>query len=110
MVSKIKVKVKAENANINLPSIPMSWLPFFLKMAIRVQTKNKHNDETNDEMETEVAGKQSSVRITTGVDVSDVMEQLEQFLKEAKPLFKTLDPFTLVEVQSEDAYVLIEMR
>lgn len=93
MVSKIKVKVKTEDKKINLPAIPISWLPFILKIAARAKVNASSKD-----------GKE------VDVDVDVMLRQVSALIKQAKPLLKHMEPFTMVEVQTDDAFVLIEMK
>ena len=106
MVSKIKIKVKTYEVNLNLPSIPISLLNFGVKVAAKIMiVKYKHNLKIKDK-EIDV---DDIVSEFEEEGVLDLLDKVSIFLKEAKPYLKKIEPFTLVEVQTQNEYVLVEV-
>ena len=92
MVRKVKIIVHSEDKKINLPSIPIPLLNAVMKTAIWANKFTKNLDDSQQQA------------------VKQGLEFTSAFLKQVKPLWKELNPFTLVEVETEGAFVLIEMR
>lgn len=92
MIKKVKVRVTTGRKNINLPAIPISLLSFLVQTGIRWGKFTNDFDAEDKEL------------IEQGLAIAS------DILKHAKPILHELEPFTLVEIESEDANVLIEMR
>ena len=89
MARKIKIKVKDNNTNINLPSIPISFVIFSLRFFKKsINRKLKENGLS-----------------LTYLDIMNLTKALKKEIKH-------LDPFILVEVENEkeNEYILIEVR
>jgi hypothetical protein len=92
MASKIKIMIKTEDNNINLPSIGFGVALTFVRFGLWTTKFVKNMDEKNQRY---------------------LKENKETIIKMVKEIFaelKTMEPFTLVEVKSYDAYVLIDIR
>ncbi|PKM64611.1 MAG: hypothetical protein CVU96_01900 [Firmicutes bacterium HGW-Firmicutes-20] len=92
MASKIKIMIKTEDNNINLPSIGFGVALTFVRFGLWTTKFVKNMDEKNQRY---------------------LRENKETIIKMVKEIFaelKTMEPFTLVEVKSDDAYVLIDIR
>lgn len=118
MIRKIKVKVITDDKKINLPGIPISLLGFFINTALLLPWSEKE-DETESRLTRSMQGSENGSQKKTfnmkwrsenSMSARSALHLANDFLKQAKPLLKQTEPFTLIEVQSDDAYVLIEMR
>jgi hypothetical protein len=92
MASKIKIMIKTEDNNINLPSIGFGVALTFVRFGLWTTKFVKNMDEKTQQY---------------------LKENKETIIKMVKEIFaelKTMEPFTLVEVKSDDAYVLIDIR
>lgn len=92
MASKIKIMIKTEDNNINLPSIGFGVAMTFVRFGLWTTKFVKNMDEDAQRY---------------------LKENKEMIIKLVKEIFaelKTMEPFTLVEVKSDDAYVLIDIR
>ncbi len=92
MASKIKIMIKTEDNNINLPSIGFGVALTFVRFGLWTTKFVKNMDEDAQRY---------------------LKENKEMIIKLVKEIFaelKTMEPFTLVEVKSDDAYVLIDIR
>lgn len=92
MASKIKIMIKTEDNNINLPSIGFGVALTFVRFGLWTTKFVKDMDESTQRY---------------------LKENKDTIIKLVKEIFaelKTMEPFTLVEVKSEDAYVLIDIR
>jgi hypothetical protein len=92
MASKIKIMIKTEDNNINLPSIGFGVALTFVRFGLWTTKFVKNMDENTQQY---------------------LRENKETIIKMVKEIFadlKTMEPFTLVEVKSDDAYVLIDIR
>jgi hypothetical protein len=92
MASKIKIMIKTEDNNINLPSIGFGVALTFVRFGLWTTKFVKNMDEKNQQY---------------------LRENKDTIIKMVKEIFaelKTMEPFTLVEVKSDDAYVLIDIR
>lgn len=91
MAKKIKIIIKSEEKNINLPSIGFGVAMTFLRFGLWGSRFFKDMDP----------------------EARSVLEQNKGLILDlAKQLFKelkTMDPFTLVEVKSSDSYILIDI-
>ena len=92
MASKIKIMIKTEDKNINLPSVGFGLALTFVRFGL-----------------------------WTSKFIKDIDEDTQRFLKDNKDVIITMikgifaelkkgEPFTLIEVKSNDAYVLIDIR
>jgi hypothetical protein len=92
MASKIKIMIKTEDNNINLPSIGFGVALTFVRFGLWTTKFVKNMDENTQQY---------------------LKENKETIIKLVKEIFsdlKTMEPFTLVEIKSDDAYVLIDIR
>jgi hypothetical protein len=92
MASKIKIMIKTEDNNINLPSIGFGVALTFVRFGLWTTKFVKNMDENSQRY---------------------LKENKDTIIKLVKEIFaelKTMEPFTLVEVKSDDAYVLIDIR
>ncbi|MDO9592106.1 MAG: hypothetical protein Q7I98_02815 [Erysipelotrichaceae bacterium] len=92
MASKIKIMIQTEENNINLPSIGFGVALTFLRFGLWTTKFVKNMDEKNQRY---------------------LKENKDTIIKMVKEIFaelKTMEPFTLIEVKSDDAYVLIDIR
>lgn len=92
MASKIKIMIKTEDNNINLPSIGFGVALTFVRFGLWTTKFVKNMDENSQRY---------------------LRENKDTIIKLVKEIFaelKTMEPFTLVEVKSDDAYVLIDIR
>jgi hypothetical protein len=92
MASKIKIMIKTEDNNINLPSIGFGVALTFVRFGLWTTKFVKNMDENTQQY---------------------LRENKETIIKLVKEIFadlKTMEPFTLVEIKSDDAYVLIDIR
>jgi hypothetical protein len=92
MASKIKIMIKTEDKNINLPSIGFGLALTFVRLSLWTSKFVKDMDEDSQRF---------------------IRENKEIIIQTVKGIFKELkgmEPFTLVEVRSNDANVLIEIR
>lgn len=92
MASKIKIMIKTEDNNINLPSIGFGVALTFVRFGLWTTKFVKNMDEKNQRY---------------------LKENKDTIIKMVKEIFaelKTMEPFTLIEVKSDDAYVLIDIR
>ena len=92
MASKIKIMIKTEDNNINLPSIGFGVAMTFVRFGLWTTKFVKNMDEDAQRY---------------------LKENKDMIIKLVKEIFaelKTMEPFTLVEVKSDDAYVLIDIR
>ena len=92
MARKIKITIKSEDANINLPAVRFGCVVFLVRTALWGTRFIK-------------------------TDKKESLERLRQnkklIIKLIKEIFfelRTMDPFTLIEVNSKDAHVLINIR
>ncbi len=92
MASKIKIMIKTEDTNINLPSIGFGVALTFVRFGLWTTKFVKNMDENS----------QRYLRENKGTIIKIVKEIFAEL--------KTMEPFTLVEVKSDDAYVLIDIR
>lgn len=92
MASKIKIMIKTEDKNINLPSVGFGLALTFVRFGL-----------------------------WTSKFIKDMDEDTQRFLKDNKEVIITMtkgifaelkkgEPFILIEVKSNDAYVLIDIR
>lgn len=84
MAKRIKVRVQTEKMNINLPGIPIGLFPTVAIQALKANLKGEDRE--------------------LFLQNKDVLKQL---FKEVARELKTYEPFTLVEVESEDTVILI---
>lgn len=92
MASKIKIMIKTEDNNINLPSIGFGVALTFVRFGLWTTKFVKNMDEDSQRY---------------------LKENKDTIIKLVKEIFaelKKMEPFTLVEVKSNDAYVLIDIR
>ncbi|PKM88323.1 MAG: hypothetical protein CVU85_04300 [Firmicutes bacterium HGW-Firmicutes-10] len=92
MASKIKIMIQTEENNINLPSIGFGVALTFVRFGLWTTKFVKNMDEKNQRY---------------------LKENKDTIIKMVKEIFaelKTMEPFTLIEVKSDDAYVLIDIR
>jgi hypothetical protein len=92
MASKIKIMIKTEDNNINLPSIGFGVALTFVRFGLWTTKFVKNMDENSQRY---------------------LKENKDTIIKMVKEIFaelKTMEPFTLIEVKSDDAYVLIDIR
>ncbi len=92
MASKIKIMIKTEENNINLPSIGFGVALTFVRFGLWTTKFVKNMDEDAQRY---------------------LKENKDTIIKMVKDIFaelKTMEPFTLIEVKSDDAYVLIDIR
>jgi hypothetical protein len=92
MASKIKIMIKTEDNNINLPSIGFGVALTFVRFGLWTTKFVKNMDEDSQRY---------------------LKENKDTIIKMVKEIFaelKTMEPFTLIEVKSDDAYVLIDIR
>jgi hypothetical protein len=84
--------IKTEDNNINLPSIGFGVALTFVRFGLWTTKFVKNMDENTQQY---------------------LRENKETIIKMVKEIFadlKTMEPFTLVEIKSDDAYVLIDIR
>jgi hypothetical protein len=92
MASKIKIMIKTEDKNINLPSVGFGLALTFVRFGLWTSKFVKDMDEDTQKY---------------------LRENKDVIIKMVKAVFaelKTMDPFTLVEVRSDNTNVLIEIR
>jgi hypothetical protein len=92
MASKIKIMIKTEDNNINLPSIGFGVALTFVRFGLWTTKFVKNMDEDTQRY------------------LKENKDTIVKMVKEIFAELKTMEPFTLVEVKSEDAYVLIDIR
>ena len=92
MASKIKIMIKTEDNNINLPSIGFGVALTFVRFGLWTTKFVTNMDEKTQRY------------------LKENKETIIKMMKEIFAELKTMEPFTLVEVKSEDAYVLIDIR
>jgi len=92
MSSKIKIIIKTEDKNINIPSIGFGLALTFVRFGLWTSKFVKDMDEDSQKY---------------------LKENKEVIIKMVKEIFselKKMDPFTLVEIRSDKTNVLIEIR
>ncbi|MBS3990501.1 MAG: hypothetical protein KGZ51_00385 [Erysipelothrix sp.] len=92
MSSKIKIIIKTEDKNINIPSIGFGLALTFVRFGLWTSKFVKDMDEDTQKY---------------------LKENKEVIIKMVKEIFselKKMDPFTLVEIRSDKTNVLIEIR
>jgi hypothetical protein len=92
MASKIKIMIKTEDNNINLPSIGFGVALTFVRFGLWTTKFVKNMDEDTQRY------------------LKENKDTIVKMVKEIFAELKTMEPFTLVEVKSDDAYVLIDIR
>jgi len=92
MASKIKIMIKTEDNNINLPSIGFGVALAFVRFGLWTTKFVKNMDEDTQRY------------------LKENKDTIVKMVKEIFAELKTMEPFTLVEVKSDDAYVLIDIR
>jgi hypothetical protein len=92
MASKIKIMIKTEDNNINLPSIGFGVALTFVRFGLWTTKFVKNMDENTQRY------------------LKENKDTIVKMVKEIFAELKTMEPFTLVEVKSDDAYVLIDIR
>ena len=92
MASKIKIIIKTEDNNINLPSIGFGVALTFVRFGLWTTKFVKNMDENTQRY------------------LKENKDTIVKMVKEIFAELKTMEPFTLVEVKSDDAYVLIDIR
>ncbi len=92
MASKIKVRIKSDDTNINLPSIGFGVAMTFVRFGLWSTKFVKNMDQETRQLLEE--------------NKPLIIEQIRFIFKE----LKKSEPFTLVEIKSSDAYVLIEIK
>lgn len=136
MVSRIKIRIHADGKNINLPAIPFSFVSWGSKVALKFLKSSwakEHADENRIEYENDIDAfttelstaviedTDDDANVVFGFDVDgekteasdmdaeQILEMVVTFIKLAKPILKDMDPFVLVEVQTRDEYVKVEV-
>jgi hypothetical protein len=92
MASKIKIMIKTEDKNINLPSVGFGLALTFVRFGLWTSKFVKDMDEDTQKY---------------------LKENKEVIIKMVKAIFtelKPMDPFTLVDIRSDSTNVLIEIR
>lgn len=92
MASKVKIKIQSDDSNINLPSVSFGVIMTFIRIWLWSSKFIKSMDEETQQYLRE--------------NKSTIIRTVKEILKE----LKGYEPFTLVEVTSDDAYVLIDIR
>ncbi len=92
MSSKIKIIIKTEDKNINIPSIGFGLALTFVRFGLWTSKFVKDMDEDS----------QKYLRENKDVIIKMVKEIFSEL--------KKMDPFTLVEIRSDKTNVLIEIR
>ncbi|MGM0379901.1 MAG: hypothetical protein ACQEQE_09170 [Bacillota bacterium] len=97
MGRKIKIYIKTEDVNITwLPSIPIGLIKMILPIFIKFNNKWNNQKQIKDK-------KDKSLNYLKNIDFD--IKEIKLFLD----VLKTCDPCTLVEVDSNDALVLIKL-
>jgi hypothetical protein len=92
MSSKIKIIIKTEDKNINIPSIGFGLALTFVRFGLWTSKFVKDMDEDAQKY---------------------IKENKDVIIKLVKEIFselKKMDPFTLVEIKSDKTNILIEIR
>lgn len=92
MASKIKIMIKTEDKNINIPSIGFGLALTFVRFGLWSSSFVKDMDEDS----------QRYLKENKGVII--------QLVKDVFAELKKMEPFTLVEIRSDSTNVLIEIR
>jgi len=91
MAKKIKIRIQSEKTHINLPKIRLKTLITLVRFGMWT---TRYNDAVDPE-----------TRAAIKANRKEIIKILKVVIKELRPL----PPFTLVEVQSKDANVLIDI-
>jgi hypothetical protein len=91
MAKKIKIRIQTENKHINLPKMRLSHLVWLVRFGLWT---TRFNDSVDKE-----------TRASIKANRKEVIKIIKMVIKELKPV----KPFTLVEVESKDANILIDI-
>lgn len=91
MAKKIKVLINTPEKNIKLPGVGIKTAVRFVRFGLWSTKFFQESDEDLQQL------------------IKDNKEQIITFLYAIADNLKSLEPFTLVEVQSKDTYVLINI-
>ncbi len=91
MAKKIKIRIQTEDRHINLPKMRLSHLVWLVRVGL---WSTKFGDTVDPE-----------TRELIRTNKKEIIKLIKIVIKELKPM----EPFTLVEIQSKDANVLIDI-
>jgi hypothetical protein len=91
MAKKIKIRIQTENKHINLPKMRLSHLVWLVRFGLWT---TRYNDSVDEE-----------TRASIKANRKEIIKIIKMVIKELKPV----KPFTLVEVESKDANILIDI-
>jgi len=91
MAKKIKIRIQTEDRHINLPKMRLSHIVWFVRIGLWT---TKYSDTVDPQ-----------TRELIRANKKEIIKLVKVVIKELKPM----EPFTLVEVQSKDANVLIDI-
>jgi len=91
MAKKIKIRIQDQNKHINLPKIRLRTLVWLVRFGLWT---TRFNDSVDPE-----------TRASIKKNRKEIIKILKVVIKELKPM----EPFTLVEVESKDSSVLIDI-
>lgn len=91
MAKKIKIRIQSEKTRINLPKIRLKTLVWLVRFGLWT---TRYTDAVDPE-----------TRAAIKANRKEIIKILKAVIKELKPM----PPFTLIEVESKDANVLIDI-
>jgi len=91
MAKKIKIRIQTEDKHINLPKMRLTHLVWMVRFGLWT---TRFNDSVDQET-------RESIRTNR----KEIIKIIKVLIKELKPM----EPFTLVEVESKDSHVLIDI-
>lgn len=91
MAKKIKVLINTPDKNIKLPGVGIKTAVRFIRFGLWGTKFFKDSDEDFQKL------------------LKENKEAIIDFLYEVAKVLKDLEPFTLVEVKSQDAYILVNI-